>query len=248
MKEIARKLTRYSTAAGALLAVSAGAQANPHFGIMTGSDGNLTLNHDNDRVFIDVNNDGKNDFFGVMFTTTTSTSFYSTSYGWYYYTFLYKTVFFASNWFSDNGAYDAVELDGPTTIRAKKFFMNDRIGPLSNEYYYGLISNWSGPAGSGGPYTTPALGTPFSSGGDEGYIGFSTQLSDNEKYYGWANVLLDGYGNVEFIAAALENRNQVPILAGDSTPVPLLPIASAAGLGLVGLMAALKRRKKNVTL
>nr|HPI71655.1 hypothetical protein [Tenuifilaceae bacterium] len=116
MKEIAKKLTRYSTAAGALLAVSAGAQANPHFGTITGSDGNLTLNHDNDRVFIDVNNDGKNDFMGVMFTTTSSTSFYSSSYGWYYYTFLYKTVFFGSNWYSNNGAYEAVELDGPSTI------------------------------------------------------------------------------------------------------------------------------------
>jgi hypothetical protein len=244
MKEIKQKLTRYSSAVGALLAVTAGVQANPHLGTITGSDGNNFLDHMLDQVYLDVDNDGINDFLGVMFATSFSTtSTYNSN--TYTYTYLYKVALFGSAYNATNDAEESVELNGTSDLSIKKFFLNDRIGPLSNPYYYGVISEYSNWYSSG-PASPPAMGVPFING-DAGYIGLQMDISPAERHYGWAQILIDGDGNVDFIACALENRNQIPILAGNNIPVPLLPIASAAGLGLVGLMAAMKRRKRNVT-
>ncbi|MBN2263257.1 MAG: hypothetical protein JW735_10105, partial [Prolixibacteraceae bacterium] len=63
--------------------------------------------------------------------------------------------------------------------------------------------------------------------------------------YGWVQVQISEEGDeVSFINCAMENTPDQPILAGTGSAVPLLPIASAAGLGLIGLFAAMKRRKK----
>jgi hypothetical protein len=245
MEKITKKLTRYSAAAGALLAVSAGAQANPIIGTILGDDN--FLDHHMDFVILDVNNDGVEDFYGIMVSgTSTDTSYYNSN--TYTFTYFVKLALFGG---ASGTGY--VELDNYSTTSyfplLKKFSLNQKIGPLTNANSFGLISFYSSgdlPVGPEGPQA-PALGVPFSFE-DNGYIGFSFTETPGYPNYGWVNVAIDDEGNVEFISCAMDNKPNTPILAGDSTPVPLLPIASAAGLGLIGLMAALKRRKKSVTL
>ena len=230
MKDITRKLTRYSSAVGALLAVSANAQATPYIGKITGSDGNTILNHLFDEVFIDIDNDGTDEFVGVMYSTTSTTS-----------SILYKYRIVLFGGMSSNAV---VELDSSSSWALKKFALNDMIGPLANSSVYGFVAGFSGPASPGAPLTP--LGSGFTNN-DAGYIGVGLTSTSGTRY-GWVQISISSVADVEFVAAGLETTLNTPIPAGNGVPVPLLPIASAAGLGLVGLMAALKRRKKNVTI
>jgi hypothetical protein len=121
--------------------------------------------------------------------------------------------------------------------------MDDPIGPI-NSYAnnWGYIFSYSG-IGKGVP--AGPLGANFD-GGDTGFIGVGLDTGSGH-HYGWIQIHVGSGGEfVEFMGAAYETSADTPITAGAT--VPLLPIASAAGLGLVGLMAALKRRKNNKNL
>jgi hypothetical protein len=233
MKVFKIKLIRYSTAAGALLAVSANAPAAIIPGTFNAGYPGLDriLDHDDDIVYIDINNDGHNDFYGSF----SSGSTFGESY--------------RSAFIEGIGKGDIVENNSSgSDAYLKKFSLNDPIGPsFENPYSYGYIFEFSS-IDDLGANSPAALGAPFDPENDGGYVGVSIHTDDGDKF-GWIQIAIDENSeSVEFIACASESLVNTPIPAGNNATVPLLPIASAAGLGLVGLMAALKRRKKNVTL
>jgi hypothetical protein len=235
MKDIKNKLTRYSTAVGALLAVSATANAKIDMGVITPSKDNI-IDHDGDIVYIDMNKDGIADFKAQLWSSvwTSSTSSGST-----------YTTSSRSAWVSAlNSAqgFVAVESSG-NYPDLTKFDMDDPIGPIN--YYahnWGYIFSYSGlgKTAPAGPLTDDF------DGGETGFIGVGLDTGHG-PHYGWIQIQVGSGGEyVEIMGAAYETSANTPITAGAT--VPLLPIASAAGLGLVGLMAALKRRKNNKNL
>lgn len=254
MNNLKSKLVRYSSAAGALLAVSGGAQAGLIKGTFSGSDGDNILNHHMDRVNIDMNNDGIDDFMGIMLSSFYSDSYYSNG-TWYYTYFSIKISEIGYYMHAGSSEYFQVDNNsqGPFFLpRIKKYNLQEEIGPLKNPNNYGIISAYS--HASSPSYYIPATptGPSFFNHEDFGYIGVTMPLSDKLPHYGWIQIEIDSDGSVEFQDAGIDDRsyinqaNQetgVPVYAGGGTAVPLLPIASAAGLGLVGLMAALKRKK-----
>jgi hypothetical protein len=231
MKDIKNKLTRYSTAVGALLAVSATANAKVVMSPITSSGDNI-LNHDGDVVYIDINNDGIADFKGGMmssvWTTGTSSTFTTSS---------------RSAWVEAiNPSQGFLAVESSSSYPDLTMFNIDQQIGVSFQYAYnwGYIFDTS----AFGPKTPPA--GPLSDSFDEnetGFIGVGLDVNDG-THYGWIQIHVGSGGeSVEFIQAAYQTAPNTPIIAGST--VPLLPIASAAGLGLVGLMAALKRRKKS---
>ncbi|MBN1925994.1 MAG: hypothetical protein JW798_09170 [Prolixibacteraceae bacterium] len=219
-----KKFIRYSSAVGALLAVSGGT----HAAITTGRiDGDAILDHVGDFVYIDLDRDGTPDFVGVAGGVS-----YGSIPDW--------MEFVLYGYASGNlvGIYSLSTSFPWPTPKINNYNLNELIGPLSYTYYFGVISHYSAPS----PPSPPTAS--FNPSDDNGYIGVS-MIKPQGTCYGWIQISISPSGNaVEFISAALENTPNTPIVAGNSVPVPLLPIASAAGLGLVGLMAALKRRKK----
>lgn len=227
------KFTRYASSVGALLAVSGGVNAAINTGrIINGPDGDAILSHHDDEVLFDLDRDGNPDIIAIAWIG----SYYFSSYS-------FRSFAIGSYTYGN-----LVELNSISTMffypepKIKKFNLNDVIGPLTYSNSWGLITNYSIPIGDPIPTTTPP-GT-FGYTNDQGYIG-TEMLTGSGSKYGWIHAITSPTGDeVEFTACALENTPNMPIVAGNSIPVPLLPIASAAGLGLVGLMAALKKRKK----
>jgi hypothetical protein len=225
MNEKSKKLVRYSTAAAALLAVSGGANAAIVPGTITSTNGENTLDDTFDEIFVDIDSNGEIDFLGIV--VGYSGSFYGSFYQYKYFLF---------------GSYESgrmVEIDGYAYYPIiKKFFLNENIGPLASSSSYGMISEYSE-----GGFTSPPM-APFNPSNDTGYIGVSVDDGGGPKY-GWVNIQISEEGDfIEFISAGSESVPNRSILAGSSATVPLLPIASAAGLGLIGLMAAMKKRRK----
>lgn len=84
------------------------------------------------------------------------------------------------------------------------------------------------------------------------YVGIRFSSDGTNWHYGWIAVQANPlpytsgiFGQV--INYAYETEVNTPINAGNAETVPLLPIASAAGLGLVGLFGALRARRKKQT-
>jgi hypothetical protein len=239
MNEKSKKLVRYSTAAAALLAVSGGANAAIVPGkIMTEYDGDTfdnILDYDEDVVLIYINNDEIPDFVAYMSSWLSDTPF-----GIYdlrsVFVSAYNNVGASGNSIGNTNSY---------RYYVNKFQLNEPIGPLINPYYFGIIADYSEGEAPPSPPFSP-LSAPFSNSMDEGFIGIQTTLTaSGQQHYGWIHVVIgEDLETTEFIACALETAPGQSILAGNSTAVPLLPIASAAGLGLIGLMAAMKKRRK----
>jgi hypothetical protein len=244
MKDKSKKLVRYSTAAAALLAVSGGANAAIVPGtIMTEYDGDTydnILDHFRDFVYIDMNDDGEPDFLAGMSSYSYFGTIYRSAliYGIDGMSIDYENLIALEGSF---GPRSPEPLGIPSYPMVKKYSLNNPIGPLDNPDFVGLISAYSD-GGGGGPQSPPL--NPFNPSNDEGFIGIQMD-NDGEINYGWIHIVIgENSESVEFIACALETAPAQSILAGNSTAVPLLPIASAAGLGLIGLMAAMKKRRK----
>lgn len=82
------------------------------------------------------------------------------------------------------------------------------------------------------------------------YVGVRFSADGTNWHYGWiaiqANPIPYSSGNFgQVLNYAYETTENTPILAGVAgVPVPLLPIASAAGLGLIGLFGAVRARRR----
>jgi hypothetical protein len=241
MKEIKNKIVRYSTAVGALLAIAPAANAAPVRGtLLPGDDGNTTLTHDEDFVGIDLNNDGFPDFYAVMYSSTDlSPNPFDATLIKGILLFAYTGNYIempASSTFSTTTSSSSFFVSG-----VKKFLPGEKIGPLNNPSNIGLLAMYS----NGLPQEPPAKPTAPFGLGDSGFIGVS--MSDGvDNNYGWIQVSLEPNVDLQVIDCALERIVAIPISAGAT--VPLLPIASALGIGLVGLAAYAKGRKKKQTI
>lgn len=235
-----KKFIKYSSAIGALLAVSGGAHAVIQPGnIMPGIDGDIILNHNDDYVFIDIDNDNVPDFIAWLGSYSVSYTFSSNSFPTH---ILERFIEFSatSSFFMEN-AITYSSSSSFINFFVKNNQQNDVIGPIDNLRYSGFIS-W---------FTDPSSVFPFpffpdfdGVNGDDGYIGVGMTTPDGTNY-GWIHVNIGpGCMPVIFDTCVMEHTANMPIAAGNSLPVPILPIASAAGLGIIGLMAALKKRKK----
>ena len=265
-----QKLLKYSGAVGALLAVAGTANAYirpgeillnydpPYAPPELNFDGDGILNHNQDYVFIDIDRDGKPDFIAMMAMNSLSTSSLSplldNSYsgysafvlmGSYGYSNKYGYVGLNSYYSSDSSPARRSKLSKPPTYGfINNYAVGANIGPLAYPNDVGLLTFFSNNEPSS-PSSNIPQPVPFNNFGDNGYVGVS--LENNGGFnYGYIQVDIDvNSQSVEFLSCAIETNSNAPIPAGAAENVPLLPIASAAGLGLIGLMAAMKKRKKS---
>jgi hypothetical protein len=245
MKKITKKITTYTAAVGALLAVSGAANAGIIPGIiLPGDDGDtsLDMSDPDDVVFIDINDDGVIDFYGYVWSQSSGSALFRSACIAGYET---NSATY-TNYIGIESFNNSINPFDPTYGWAvsKKYLQNDPIGPLALKNEWGMITYYSeGTPGPGpGPLAPPTA--PFNLSNDQGYIGVS-MVNGSSTNYGWIQIAIDEDGeNVDFLAAASESVSNEPILAGSSATVPLLPIATAAGLGLIGLMAAMRKRRK----
>lgn len=243
-KQLLRKIGKYTTAAGAVLLTGNLANANVHLTTTTidligGPGGN------NHYYPIDFDGDGLGEIsIGV------STSYWSAGgYGAFVWlTYGYDTGVTSynqlenSNYWS-NGDPAPLALNkviGPT-IESSSWW-DDQSGDSIANSTNGSFDTSSGNFGAY-PNETRYLGIRFT--GDSGA----------NWYYGWVGIQINntplsssGSGTKvgEIIDYAYEKTPNRAILAGSGTAVPILPIASITGMGLVGLFGFLRnRRKKN---
>jgi hypothetical protein len=228
MNDLKKKITQYAAATGAMLAFAPIANAIIIPGKITGGDGNTVLNQDEDFVFIDLNNDGVDDFMAYMYTST------DTSEGD---TYSYKAVLFGYYGSGSSGLVDMEIISSPPILH--KYDISEPIGPLAYPSNFGVLSI----------YTSEPLKSPLNDPVDiyntflingTGFVGVSLGESGAE-HYGWIQVDMSD-GDANFINCAMESAENTPITAGSA--VPLLPIASALGLGLVGAVTALRKRNR----
>jgi hypothetical protein len=228
MNDLKKKITQYAAATGALLAFAPVANASVILGTITGDDGNTVLNHDDDVVFIDINNDGINDFIAYMYVST------DTSNG---ITYSYKAVLLG---YYGSGSSGFVEMYGSAIPIIQKFEITEPIGPLAFPSDFGVLSAYTSPVEPAAPGAGPIdINDTFFLNGT-GFVGVSLG-NGSHQHYGWIQASVSD-GDTNFINCAIESVENTPITAGSA--VPLLPIASALGLGLVGAITALRKRNR----
>lgn len=238
MKEIKNKYARYTAAVGALLAIAPAANAVPVRGtILPGSDGNTTLSDTLDFVGIDINNDGNPDFVAYMYSDTTFGTISNGPPGISQLKLILLGAY-PGNFIDQTTSIDPVINSSSFFISGvKKFLPGDQIGPLAHPNSLGLLGIYS-KGDFPDPVSPPT--SPFYLN-DEGFVGVSLP-SGSGNNYGWIQVLVEPDADIQIIDCAMESLANAPIAAGST--VPILPIASALGLGLVGLAAYLKGKKK----
>lgn len=250
-KQILQKIGKYTTAAGAVLLTGNLANAIVYPTVTTvdligGPDGN-------DHYYpIDFDHDGLGEV-----SIGASTSYWSANsmYGWVWLTYGYDTGV-TSYQQRENTNY-------PTWYDPAPLALNKTIGPTSNFSTWwdnqhsdtivwtndGSIYTWWGSASGGNfgyyPNDTRYLGVRFTGDGGAHW------------YYGWIGIMIydtplasnsaSGTSLGQITGYAYETDANTAIAAGSSSTVPVLPIASALGMGLVGLFAFMRnRRKKNI--
>ena len=86
----------------------------------------------------------------------------------------------------------------------------------------------------------------FPQHGETGFAGFRWPDGQPDEFkYGWLEMEV---GNstpyIKIGNGAMETHPDLQVRAGDMSPVPFAPIASALGLGLIGLFGYMRRRKQ----
>ncbi|NLU38276.1 MAG: hypothetical protein GXX78_05230 [Bacteroidales bacterium] len=242
--ELLKKVGKYSVAAGAALLT--GNMANAAVQAATSG---VPFTIDYNQHGIDFDGDG---LFEVFVNGDARFSSWSSSSSWFSY---------SGNWaYLESGsdpdaAYFEVIQHG---VYANDSYdpaalpLNHLIGPTlsgtsywSNSFYATLMSTGSGIYNNND-------GNFDMYPNETRYVGIRFSSDETNWHYGWiavqANPLPYSSGNFgQVINYAYETEVNKPILAGNSVTVPLLPIASAAGLGLVGLFGALRARRKKQT-
>jgi hypothetical protein len=235
-KELLKKIGRYTTAAGAALLTGNLANANVH---LTTTTINLNGNNDGDKVYYKVDFDG--DGLGEISIGVSTSTFDSKARVWLTYGYdngvtNYQHVENTSNYFSnaDPAPLAMNKIIGPTLESSASW---------DGEHSDTIVSTESSSVDDGSfgyyPNETRYLGVRFT--GDHG----------TNWYYGWVGLKiystpLNGGTVGQIINYAYEETPNTAILAGNAHAVPVLPIASAIGLGLAGLFGTIRnRRKKN---
>lgn len=224
------KTARYLAAAGTFIA--GGQVANA--AIVRGTIGDLEFpNPSVEITFIDLDNDGNPEFGMLRHKTTYSSSSY---------TFSYSALAIRG------GSSAAIGLDSGSYIWAQNFTNGSMIGPLSRATGSGYSSNMAAlmtnrPYSSGYPMP-PAGNNSIKNNPGFGIIGVSFMIGSN-THYGFIQVFTDpANGSYQIFNAYYEDIPDTPIRGTSSNSVPLLPLASGLGFGVIGLMAFLKKRKQ----
>lgn len=230
--QLLRKVGKYTAAAGAVLLTGNLANAAVHF---TPSTINLTPG----SYGIDFDGDG--DFELIM--DVSSSSYYS------YFSGVRIILELGSD--ADATSFEVIQ-GGPfgTNYDVAAFPLNRIIGPTlassssywRNENVDTIVSTVSGSFNDGNfgyyPLQTRYAGVRFTSDGGTNW------------HYAWIGININntpllGTGSAgQIVGFAYETTPNQSILAGSGATVPLAPLASAVGLGLVGLFGFFKSRRK----
>ncbi|HPR31139.1 MAG TPA: hypothetical protein PLK12_03545 [Prolixibacteraceae bacterium] len=249
-KQLLQKIGKYSTAAGAVLLTGNLANAIVY---PTQTTIDLTSGPGGAPRYypIDFDHDGLGEVsIGVLtsyWTYTNSSITYSAPRATVWLTYGYDTGVSTYEHIENHNYWSAadpapLELNkviGPT-LESGSFWNGESSDTIVSSRYSSI---WDGNFGYY-PNETRYLGVRFTGDGGTNW------------YYGWVGIQIfdtpladapyNGSTVGRIIDYAYETDTNTEILAGSSTPVPVLPIASALGLGLVGLFAFLRnRRKKN---
>lgn len=252
MKNKNHKLIKYYLVT-AFLVVSISVNATVHYGKILLDyttpappeiifDGDAFLDHNLDLIFIDMDCDDEPDFAAIMHMNSPSTVSPFPD--------LSSSESTILNPAPPNSlmvmmiAFNKPGLIGLDDGYINNFAIGDMIGPFGeNSDYQGLLTYFSN-NNQQSTTTTGPQPIPFNPFGDHGFIGVALEDEFGFKY-GYIQINIDvNSQSVEFINCALEYTPNKAIAAGKA--VPLLPIASAAGLILIGLIGAIKKRRKKL--
>ena len=255
-KNTSKNLLKYSAAAGAILATAGISNAEVHYGQISTDgaswgDDPITAEHDGEiqRIYIDLDGDGLSDFYFKHVLTNTGTG---TETG-------------------TNLDLDQKEenIGSPQQIGYWQLYGNGSSNPYkiaqstgnTGTSWYDLIkfeqhdmisdqfARFSQTWATVMPIYEMTNGVQldvFPEQGGLGYAGVYFQGQDGEMHYGWIKMDANkSTGKITVYECAFEKLEDYPIAAGDMKTVPLTPLASLAGMGIIGLAAALKRRRKN---
>lgn len=244
--QILKKIGKYATAAGAVLLT--GNLANAAINLTTTT---INLSFDNSHG-VDFDGDGDNELIVNVIG-----SIYGT---------LDPIAFIQLGSDADATSVEVIN-GGPYNILSGSFFYGPAAFPLNRIIGPTLASSssyWASlrPAGygvqaiiwtyNGAGNSMHIEGNFLSNVGDTKYAGIRfTNDGGTTWHYGWIgfeinNQPLAGTGTVgSIVNYAYESTADQPIYAGIAGPaVPLAPVASALGLGLVGLLGFFKSRRK----
>ncbi|MBN1768572.1 MAG: hypothetical protein JXR50_08660 [Prolixibacteraceae bacterium] len=222
MKNISKRATRYIAAAGAFVAGGHMAEASVNQGVVIGD---KFLDQHLDLAVIDLDDNSSPDFVMYMFKS---------SYSYYSYSYIYAGVILYG---MSSGAY--VGLDSGSWYWAKNYGNGDVIGPLTRPNYAAAVMGnnfyWSSSfAGSDAVQNNPGFGN----------IGVSI-IKGGNTHYGFIQLYTDQVNyTVELFNAFYESTPDEPIVSKSADTVPLLPLASGLGIGIIGLFGLLKKRKQ----
>lgn len=114
-----------------------------------------------------------------------------------------------------------------------KYLTQNRLASTSSPLIYGILQSHVGEICYTGFRFTKDGGTNYYYGWMKYQVSSTFPFDKNNELYGW------------YLGFAYENTPNTPILAGQTPiPVPVLPAASALGLGLIGLMGYFRSRRK----
>ena len=232
--ELLKKVGKYSVAAGAALLTGNVANAEA---LATSSTINLTFgNH-----YIDLDGDGNND---VRFTVYTSSS-----------SEVWASIRQLSSADMTVEVIDGIYTPGhpgdpgalPQNFEIRPTVTGSGYWANANETIVGTESGYNNYDGNFNYYAgqTRYMGIRYSKdGGTTWYYGWMSIQVNN---FSPANPLYNQSSVGQILGWSFGNLPDTAVLAGSGVTVPLLPIASAAGLGLVGLFGALRARRKKQT-
>ena len=231
-KELLKKIGRYTTAAGAALLTGNLANAGT---LTTSSVVDLTYG----SHYIDLDGDGHNDVSITVYTSDSSTVWVSI-----------ETLGSADMTVSvmDNGPFCPGHHGDPGALP-----LNWQIGPtlVSGSY-------WTEP---GETIAGTESGSDLFDGNFDYYQGQTRYMGMRYSkdhgttwYYGWmaikinnfspSNPLLNQSSAGQILGWAFSGTPNTSVPAGAGSAVPVLPIASALGLGLAGLFGFMRNRRK----
>ncbi len=232
--DLLKKVGKYSMAAGAALLTGNVANAEA---LATSSTINLTFGSHN----IDLDGDGNNDVRFTVYTSSSSEVWASIrQLGSADMTVQVIDGIYTPGHDGDPGALPLNFEIGPTVAGS---------GYWANAYET-IVGTESGYNNFDGNFNYYA--------GQTRYMGIRySKDSGTTWYYGWMSIQVNNFSPSnplynqssvgQILGWSFGNLPDTAVLAGSGVTVPLLPIASAAGLGLVGLFGALRARRKKQT-
>lgn len=241
--QLLKKIGKYATAAGAVLLT--GNLANAAVNVTTV---NLAL-QDNDIHGIDLDGDGLFEFAMTVWQSSASNSSAGAS-------LMPASYSFSPSSVDPDAQYVEVIQSGPFAYDGgdpAALPLNHLIGQT-----LASSSTWKANAWRATIISTSSSSTSFDGNfdrypGQTRYIGIRFSSDNINWHYGWIAVqcntipLYNKSSIGTLVSYGYETTPNQAILAGNATTVPLLPIASAAGLGLIGLFGFLKSRRKKET-